>query len=328
MELSLDDFATRQRIARHGAELQPRRVDAQAIAKAWCIVVVCVRNERPRLTRFLGHYRHLGAAHFLFVDNASTDDTEACLLEQPDCSVWRAEGSYKASNFGMDWCNHLLAGHGVGKWCVTVDPDEFLLFPYCEQRGLRSLTRYMDGLEQPALFAPLIDVYSAGRLSEAQLTADTDPFQLCPYFDRFNLTQRWDEGSGSFWVQGGVRMRRFFADDPMKAPALNKVPLIKWQPGLRYVSSMHHTNRREINCTVRSNRQAVSGVLFHFKYVNLLTQKAAEEMKRGEHYDGSAEYKAYLDAGDPVLFDPEVSVRFEGTRQLQELGFMQAGAWF
>jgi len=125
-----------------------------------------------------------------------------------------------------------------------------------------------------------------------------------------------------------VRMRRFFADNPMKAPALNKVPLIKWQPGLRYVSSMHHTNRRELNCTVHDNRLAVSGVLFHFKYVNLLTQKAAEEMTRGEHYDGSAEYKAYLDAGDPVLFDPEVSVHFGGTRQLQELGFMQAGAWF
>ena len=58
MELSLDDLATRRRIARHGAELQPRRVDEQAIAMAWCIVVVCVRNERPRLNRFLGHYRH------------------------------------------------------------------------------------------------------------------------------------------------------------------------------------------------------------------------------------------------------------------------------
>jgi hypothetical protein len=91
---------------------------------------------------------------------------------------------------------------------------------------------------------------------------------------------------------------------------------------------MHHTNRRELNCSVRGNRRAVSGVLFHFKYVNLLAHKAAEEMKRGEHYDGSAEYKAYIDAGDPVLYDPEVSVRFGGTRQLQALGFMQAGGWF
>jgi glycosyltransferase involved in cell wall biosynthesis len=327
MEL-MNELLTRRRIARHGGELQPRQVHAEAIAKAWCIVVVCVRNERPRLTRFLGHYRHLGAAHFLFVDNASTDDTEAYLREQPDCSVWRAEGSYKASNFGMDWCNHLLSRHGVGKWCVTVDPDEFLLFPHCERRGLRSLTRYMDGIGQPSLFAPLIDVYGSGPLSQARLTADTDPFELCPYFDRFNLTQQWNEGTGSFWVQGGVRMRRFFADNPAKAPALNKVPLIKWRAGLRYVSSMHHTSRRELNCTVRGNPLAVSGVLFHFKYVNLLTAKAQEEMKRGEHYDGSAEYKAYLDAGDPVLHDPEVSVRFGGTRQLQELGFMQAGGWF
>lgn len=328
MDLSLDDLAVRRRIARHGAELAARRVDTAAIARAWCIVVVCVRNERARLPRFLGHYRHLGATHFLFVDNASTDDTEAFLAEQPDCSLWRAEGSYKAANFGMDWCNHLLARHGVGKWCVTVDPDEFLLYPHGEQRGLRSLTRYMEGIGQDSLFAPLVDVYGEGRLSQTRLTAETDPFELCPYFDRFNLTQRWDEAHGNFWVQGGVRMRRFFAGNPAKAPALNKVPLIRWRPGLRYVSSMHHTNRRELNCTVRGNRLAVSGVLFHFKYVNLLTHKAEEEMTRGEHYDGSAEYKAYLDAGDPVLFDPEVSVRFGGTGQLQALGFMQAGGWF
>lgn len=328
MGLNLNDLATTRRIARHGAQLKPRQVDAPAIAKSWSLVVSCVRNELPRLPRFLGHYRHLGVAHFLFVDNASNDGTESYLRSQPDCSVWRAEGSYRQANFGMDWCNHLLARYGVGKWCLTVDPDEFLLFPYCEDRGLRSLTRYMEAINQPSLFAPLIDVYSDRPLSQTTLTADTDPFALCPWLDRFNLTQRWDESKGNFWVQGGVRMRRFFADRPAKAPALNKVPLIRWHRGLRYESSMHHTNSRSLNCTVRGRPEAVSGVLFHFKYVNLLSQKAAEEMQRGEHYDGSAEYRAYLDAGDAVLFDPDVSVRFTGTRQLHELGFMQAGGWF
>lgn len=328
MELSLEELTTRRRIARHGAQLVPRQVHTGSITRSWCIVVACVRNELPRLPRFLGHYRHLGAAHFLFVDNASTDGSESYLCSQPDCSVWRAEGSYREANFGMDWCNHLLTEFGVGKWCVTVDPDEFLLFPYCEDRGLRSLTRYMESIGQPSLFAPLMDVYSDRPLSQTPLTAETDPFALCPWFDRFNLTQHWDEAKGNFWVQGGVRMRRFFADRPAKAPALNKVPLIRWERGLRYESSMHHTNRRAFNCSLRGRPEAVSGVLFHFKYVNLLSQKASEEMQRQEHYDGSAEYRAYLDAGDPVLFDPEVSVRFTGTRQLREMGFMQAGGWF
>ncbi len=322
------EWAARLRIGRRATQLRPVKVDREAISKAWCILVCCVRNERTRLPRFLGHYRHLGVSHFLIVDNQSNDDLHAYLAQQGDCSVWLADGSYKAANFGMDWCNHLLMRHGVGKWCVTVDPDEFLVFPHCEQRGLRSLTRYMEGIQQPSLLAPLIDAYSDKPLSQTHLAADTDPFAACPYFDRFNLTQRYNAENDNFWIQGGVRMRRLFSRDPHRAPALNKVPLVNWPRGTRYVSSMHHLNRPALNCTVKGNPHAVSGALFHFKYVNLLTEKAAEEMRRGEHYSGSVEYKAYLDAGDAVLFDPDVSVRYRDSRQLQQLGFMQAGAWY
>lgn len=123
-------------------------------------------------------------------------------------------------------------------------------------------------------------------------------------------------------------MRRFFADDPARAPALNKVPLVRWRKGLRYVSSMHHLNDPALNCTVFQRPEAISGVLFHFKYVNLLREKAAEELQRGEHYAGSTEYKAYLDAGDVVLHDPQLSLRYRGSAQLAELGFMQCGTWF
>jgi Glycosyl transferase family 2 len=316
------------KIAWHARELRARRVQREAIRKASCILVACVRNELIRMPRFLDHYRRLGVQHFLIVDNESTDPLQAYLAGQDDCSSWIAHGGYKAANFGMDWCNHLLARWGVGKWCLTVDPDEFLVFPHAEARGLRSLTRYMDSIDQPSLLAPLIDAYSDKRLSETLLHEDTDPFAVCPYFDRFNLTQRFNERNQNFWIQGGVRLRQFFTGMPERAPALNKVPLVKWASGLHYESSMHHLNRAEFNCTVRGRPTAVSGALFHFKYVNLLTHKAAEEMQRAQHYAGGIEYRAYLEAGDPVLWDPDISIRYRGTRQLQELGFMQAGAWF
>jgi hypothetical protein len=322
------DARMRVRFRLRSRELEARRVHADAIARSWCIAIACVRNEMPRLPAFLAHYRRLGVAHFLFVDNESTDGLAEYLAAQPDCSHWVAHGSYKASNFGMDWCNWLLSLHGVGKWCVTVDPDEFLVFPHCEQRGLRSLARFMDGIEQRALYAPMIDAYSDRPLSQTSLTAETDPFETCPWFDRYNICQQYDEAHANFWVQGGVRMRRFLPETPERAPALNKVPFVKWRHGLRYVSSMHHLNDPALNCTVLDHPEAVSGVLFHFKYVNLLTAKAAEEMQRGEHYAGSQEYRAYLDAGDPVLHDPEVSVRYRDSAQLQALGFMQAGAWY
>jgi hypothetical protein len=313
---------------RSARQLVPQRVRAAAIGEASSLLVCCVRNERARMPAFLAHYRRLGVAHFLVIDNQSTDGLAEWLAPQADCSCWLAEGSYKASNFGMDWCNALLGRHGVGKWCVTVDPDEFLVFPHCEERGLGGLARFLDGRGQPSLYAPMIDAYGPGRLSETALASGQSPFEACPYFDRFNLTQHYDAAKRNWWVQGGVRMRRFNAGHPGLAPALNKVPLVRWERGLYYVSSMHHLNRTRFNCTVLSDPQAVSGVLFHFKYVNLLIGKAREEMVRGEHYAGSREYRAYLDAGDPTLFDPEVSIRYRGPGQLAELGFMQAGGWF
>src|SRR5574343_44736 len=317
-----------RRIRANARQVKPIHVRAGAIAEAWILLVCCARNEMPRFPAFLAHYRKLGVKPFLVVDNQSTDGLAEYLRDQPDCSVWLGDGSYKASNFGMDWCNHLLDQYGPGKWCVTCDPDEFLVYPHCEQRGLRSLTRHMESLRQDSLFTVLIDAYGPGRLSETRLTADVDPFHLCPYFDRFNLTQRYNELNGNFWVQGGVRMRRFFAEAPERAPALNKVPLVLWRRGLRYVSSMHHLNDPALNCTVYKRPEAVSAVLFHFKYVSLLSEKAAEEVRRGEHYAGSVEYRAYLDAGDVVLFDPQLSVRYRDSEQLQDLGFMQRGTWF
>jgi hypothetical protein len=94
---------------RSARQLVPRLVREAAIADAWCLLVCCVRNELVRMPAFLEHYRRLGVRHFLVVDNQSTDGLEAYLAGQPDCSSWIGDGSYKASNFGMDWCNLLLA---------------------------------------------------------------------------------------------------------------------------------------------------------------------------------------------------------------------------
>src|SRR5581483_784166 len=106
---------------RHRPELRLVSGDARHLAASRILLVACLRNEMPRVPFFLSYYRKLGVEHFLFVDNGSTDGFAESMRWQEDCSVWRAIGSYKASNFGMDWCNWLPNRYGQGKWCLTCD---------------------------------------------------------------------------------------------------------------------------------------------------------------------------------------------------------------
>jgi hypothetical protein len=228
----------------------------------------------------------------------------------------------------MKWCNYLLHKYGIGKWCLTVDPDEFFVYPKMEVRNLKELTQFMDGIEQNSLFSVMIDAYSDKRLEDAILTKNDSPFDVCPYFDRYNFTQRMNWETGSCWVQGGVRMRTFFKENPQEAPAQNKVPLIKWQKSYRYLSSMHHTNTPAINCSIAKDDRYVSGVLFHFKYVGSLQQKIEEEMVRKEHYNAGNEYKAYRDGVSQVLYDPHWSVKYQDSEQMLQLRLMHRGEWF
>lgn len=288
---------------------------------------MCQRNELHRLPFFLNYYRNLGIDHFFIIDNDSDDGSIEFLKRQDDVSIWYTKASYKESNFGMYWCNFLLTKYGTGKWCVTCDPDEFLVYPNIETRNLNELTNWMDSIKQNSLFCVMLDCYSDTDIDKTYIK-DGNVFRSCQYFDRFNFTQRYNAKLGNVWVQGGVRMRKHFKLNPSKAPAQNKVPLIKWEKSYEYLSSMHHTNTPSLNCSVYKDNRYVSGAIFHFKYVSEFKTKVEEEMKRKEHYDGGIEYKSYHEKGYESLYDPFWSLQYKDSQQLLELKYIHNGEWF
>ncbi|WP_210275485.1 glycosyltransferase family 2 protein [Rhizobium sp. G21] len=148
-----------------------------------------MRNELFRLPFFTDYYRKLGVRHFLIVDNDSTDGLIDWARGQKDVSVWHTKDSYKASNFGMEWCNYLLRKFGPGKLCVTVDPDEFLVYPNMETRDLRDLGEFMKNEKRDSFHCVMLDAYGKGPLSEATCSSGEDPFKVCPYFDRDGYVQ-------------------------------------------------------------------------------------------------------------------------------------------
>lgn len=290
---------------------------------------VTLRNERIRLPYFLRYYRDRGVSHFIFVDNDSTDGTREYLAGQGDCSVWTTPASYKRSRFGMDWLNALLREYGHGHWCVVVDPDEFLVYPFCDTRPIPALTDWLESSSIKSFGAMLLDMYPKGPITTQPYSEGQNPFDIACWFDSGNymIKRNWD--FGNLWIQGGPRARLFFPDNPERAPALNKIPLVKWDKNYAFASSTHMLLPRGLNLVFDEwGGEKASGVLMHAKFLDTFTTKAREELQRKQHYANSHEYKAYA-AGlqaDPNLWC-KWSERFINWRQLEILGLMSKGNW-
>lgn len=314
---------------RRARQVRPVADRTRLIRPGQILLFTVLRNEAVRLPYFLDYYRRMGIGHFLVVDNGSDDGGREYLREQPDVSLWLAKGSYRESRFGMDWLNGLLRRHGSGHWCLTVDPDEFLIYPHCDTRPLLALTDWLDASAIRSFSAMLLDMYPKGPLDAQPYRAGTDPFAIARWFDPANYLIRKNGAYGNLWIQGGVRGRVFFPDDPDNGPALNKIPLVRWERGYAYASSTHMLLPRSLNMVYdEQGGEKASGCLLHAKFLSVFVEKSAEEMTRQQHYAGSHEYKAYhsgLRRG-PELWC-EQSCELRDWHQLEELGLISTGNW-
>ena len=290
---------------------------------------VTVRNEMLRLPHFLDHYRKLGVGHFLFVDNDSNDGTVDFLKSQPDVSLWHSAHSYKLSRFGMDWLGLLQWRFGHGHWCLTVDADELLVYPNCDSRDLHALTTYLDGQSIAAFGAIMLDLYPKGSVTAPSFQPGDNPLSLLEWFDPTGYRDQIHPVFGNHWIQGGVRDRVFFPDDPRRAPTLNKTPLVKWHWRHVYVTSTHNMLPRRLNNVFDwPDRKKLTGALLHTKFLPDIAQRSKEEMVRLQHFENSGLYEQYyqkLIAGPDLWCD--TSQRYEGWHQLHALGLLSGGSW-
>ena len=319
----------RLRALRRSFDLRSLADRTDRIAPGDILLFATVRNERARLPYFLEYYRGLGIGHFLVVDNASDDGTGDYLAGEPDISLWASGASYRRSRFGADWMNWLLRRYGHGHWSVTVDADEFLVYPYCDTRPLQALTDWLDASSIRSLGAMLVDTYPRGRIDHSPYQPGQNPLEIAGWFDPGNYTISKNPEYGNLWIQGGPRARVFFADDPSRAPALNKIPLVRWDRRFTYVSSTHSLLPRGLNRVYDEwGGEKMSGCLLHAKFLDRFIEKSRDEVARRQHFGNSYEYRAYLDRMDsrPDLWC-RWSERYEGWRQLERLGLMSTGNW-
>ena len=136
------------------------------------LVFTSQRNERIRLPYFLDYYRSMGANHFVFVDNDSTDGSLDYLTDQPDVSVWRIDKSYKCARFGVDYLNALHMTYVHGHLVLTVNLDEFPVYPFCNTRPLQALTDWLDASSIKSFRAMLWICIQKVRLMRSPIAKD------------------------------------------------------------------------------------------------------------------------------------------------------------
>ena len=249
------------------------------------LLFATLRNERVRLPFFLSYYRKLGVQHFILVDNGSDDGSGEYLRSQKDVSLFATTASYRKARFGTDWLNWLQRRYAHGHWALTVDIDEFFVYPFCDTRPLTALTDWLDSLESRAFSAMQIDLYPRGDIQEQTYREGQNPLEIVKWFDSTNYTISKNSDYKNLWIQGGPRARAFFADDPESAPALNKIPLVKWHRSYVYANSTHMLLPRGLNLVYdERGGEKPSGALLHAKFLNTFVDKANEEVSRGEHY--------------------------------------------
>ena len=316
--------AIRRRRQLHVVE---RRTDG--IAKGDILLFASVRNEMGRLPHFLDYHRNLGVAHFLIVDNSSTDGTKEHLSAQPDVSLWQTKSSYKLSRFGIDWLTWLQFRYGHGHWCLTLDADELFLMPRGEEKNLRDLTAWLERNGFETLGALMLDLYPKGRVGAQDFTAGDDPLKVLRWFDPDGYTSTPRPELRSRIVRGGPRARMFFVTQPDRAPTLNKVPLVHWNRRFAYLTSTHVVLPPRLNhLQGKTGGEPPTGVLLHTKFLPEIVKKSAEEKFRAEHFSNSAAYDAYYDAlaGSPNFWTAN-SIEFRDAAQLESIGLMTRGSW-
>ena len=292
------------------------------------ILMTMGRDENARIPYFLDYYRKIGIDHFLIVDNESVEPMAEILMDQADVSLWHTKASYAGSRFGVDWMNALLGRYAVGHWTLTVDLDEFFVYPFMESRSYNELISYLTDAEKKSFFTILVDMYPKGPIADAHVPTGENPLSYAPYFDRLGYYSMRG-GHEDSYVRGGPRLRAFCTEDYTMAPALNKTPLIQWHSRFVYRLSTHVAYPTMLN-HAHKKFQEPTGALLHFKFVSSFREKIDHAILHKNHYNNSSEYQRYWDqlkSSEKYTLHSPVSAKYESSESLIRANIMTSGCW-
>jgi hypothetical protein len=199
-----------------------------------------------------------------------------------------------------------------------------LVYPDSENMPLSRFCKFLRDDGANAMSAAMVDMYADGPASRFSYSQGQPFVEAAPFFDP---KPGWVKPvSGSFppiQMFGGVRERLFWHGrfKQTMPPCLSKIPLVKWQRGMRYLIAQHFINQGDL--------ASVTGALLHFKFLTGFQIRTEQEIKENIEIEekGLQERAVYLETfkKEPNLaFRNAESVRYEGSAQLLQLGWMKS----
>jgi hypothetical protein len=281
------------------------------------LLVLCVvRNGALYIQSFMEHYRNLGVAHCVFLDNGSTDGTVDMLCAHPRVTVLRTDVPYQKYENTMK--RYLAERFSAGRWNLCADIDELFEYPCSAEMPLAGLLGYLNARGFTAVVAQMLDMFSELPLAAVTSFPDDRLKEKYPFFD-ISAVERgpyeWSHPSRPeirmHW--GGIRRAVFGTNNGLTKAALVRMdgrvkPFVEWHQATGAVLA-------DISC-----------VLMHYPFVSTFRDKVLDAVRTGRYGKTTTdEYVAYArtlaENPDLRLMGPSAQ-RFTGLDPLIADGFV------
>jgi len=319
---------------RVGAAKAGRRLQLIAGAESGAKVkgvpaVVPYYGDHSLLEWFLSYYRNLGIGHFVFLDLSADQTLRDWLGDSTDCTVWRPKGFLhpSAALHALNFLRHRFAR---GKWCLSVEPFDLLVFPKSETRHISDLIDFVTSEQRDHVAAIVVDAYGERPARLIDVSEDRPPQTLLPYFDRFGYQTEEAAPSLDVPILGGVQRRALYGDTPRRAPPLNRIPLVKFDKNVFYVASTRQLVPYRMNTPHSKWHSTTTACLMRYAMLgDEVSLHLAKQAEGGQLYPDQATtlYPGSEKMASMALKNQNSAV-FRSSQDLLACGLLNNGQWF
>ena len=292
-----------------------------------CVAVAAHHGDHPLADAFIAHHRGLGVRDFVFLDLSADGGLAAHLGARPGCAVWRPRDPSRVGE-APTWLNGLRGRYAGGRWCLSLDTGDAFVFYRCESRTLADFTDFLESESRDHVYALVVEMY--GDRPAAELAAAGASPAALDRFDAFGFVTLDPGRFRNVIVRGGLQRRTLHRGRPRRSPALNRIPLVKWQWYYGYVAGTRLIVPAHLNNPHTPWHSSPTGCILRYALLagpatleTAARHEAAVTVKDGglAAYPGLARLRDAAPVGD-------ASRRYRTSRDLVEAGLLNPGQWF